>query len=399
MLDSRLFVVEMNKSVFVGFVIMLFLLVSSFVDATAITPYYSYSSGTSQYYSVVFDNELEAAVGAVIDIQNTASEPLTKVTFEIPGRNIRLINALQEVNTSSHSYYSYRYEAKYYSLNKSVEQLSNSAKYTVNLDVPINPGGQGTITIYYKAQGMAERSLGVNKFAFKTVKIPFDVNTVRVSLNVQPDMQIKGFKSTVINLPNLAVAESFSAKGIASKPLAEFSSNVRYQNSGFVKSAFALDPWEGFVVAGDYSKSWFALYWQKVLLWSLVGVSAIIAFIVAVRLFFKKLQSGKSAIANSVLVSLGNGVVSLILLSVLAYFLRSDMLFLTLMLITVVLSVFLPTVYIGAKHGPSFAVLTFLLSLLLVSVAVVVSVFILAATTTPIYYYSVPSILAVQEIV
>lgn len=276
--------------------------------------------GQSQYYSVVFDGEGEAAVAVKYAIQNSGEEDIKKIVLEIPGSSIRMINAVQEVygkdektcnlwedacvkkdsegvclkyerNCSSWAYQPVRYNPIYHTLKPQTERLSNSVKYTFELSESIVPQGSSSIVLYYKATGYAKKGLGVFKFKFETIKSNFDVNQVRVAVNVQEGFYLKGgdaktqYQRQAFDFSALESAGEL--KGVESSSIGSFSQNIIYQQ-GYVKQTSGLDPWESFTVEGRYSSSRFLLNLKLIAIFLAVAAGIILAIWLAVKKIIKK---------------------------------------------------------------------------------------------------------------
>ncbi len=400
---------------------------ASFMPASY-DPYPYPYSGTSQYYSVIYDNEQEAAVAAYITVQNPGPGNMTQLTMEIPGNNVRLVNAIQEFREASkycsnwqdvctslsgdlcESYSRkclswstnyYNSNPSYYSLDRSVEQLSFSAKYTVSLEKPVAEGETATLILYYKSSGTASESLGVSRFSFETVKIPYDTQTVRVAVNAQPDVRLKGSTSKVRSLPNFDMAASFASKGIESTELSTLSNSIRYQ-LGYVKQAYSLDPWESFVVKGSYSSSWLALYWPKLLMWVAIGAAAIVAAVLLISFIVRKLREGSRNILPKMLLAAFSGtmlslfllIISLVLLSIsrFGYYGWPLSLLLLLFVFLLVFAALLgPSIYLGIRHGFAIGMVTFLITIITTIVLVVGLFFLLMLLSPPAVLYGIVS--------
>src|SRR3990167_521879 len=213
------------------------------VSATEIAepyPYYPQQpvSQTQQFYTVVFDNEGEAAVAAKFSIYNKDKSPTSSLTLQIPG-NVRIINVLQEAKSLTNQCVEYKsvctagtervctqyfpdgtcktYETihnpclhqeqqcirsqqnygwpyTYHPIKYTQEILSKSTLFTFTLPVDTD---EPTILLYYKAQGYDQKSAGVWHANFETAKISDDTEHVRVALNVIPDLHLKGGKASV----------------------------------------------------------------------------------------------------------------------------------------------------------------------------------------------------------
>ncbi len=362
--------------------------------------------GQSQYYSVVFDEEGEAAVAAKLVLQNSSLNELSKVKIEIPGTNIRLIRAVQEAYEKEQYCIGWKqvctdeesngkclkYEKKcaswhwrpktwqpiYYTLEPQIDELSNSVQYTFDLKAPIQEQGQGAILLYYKVPNYAKKSGSLFRFKFETIKIPYDVNMVRVAINVQEGLYLKGGAAATQYRPNntSALKELTALEGVSSRSLSAFSQQITYAR-GYVKITSGLDPWESFKVEGIYAKSRFALYrWQ--VLGSIFGTLALIAGIGGLLWWLIKRsgkksasQSRKKAKANLLplkIIGAGTGsAVAVIVLLILSFLLigwinyhisyrYQTLPLLLIMLIAalfVLVIVFGPALYFGVKYGPA----------------------------------------------
>lgn len=281
--------------------------------------------GQNQYYSVVFDGEGEAAVAAKLVLQNNSKEEISSTIIEVPGTNIRMIRAVQEVyekekvcrywdqvcvEEGSQGCLKYerkctdwdwrirRWQPKYYTLEPKAEELSNSVKYTFDLQAPLQEQDESSLLLYYKAPGYAQKSRGVFNFVFETIKAPYDVNQLRVAVNVQEGLYLKGGKAKTQYRPNYSVAfkeMAPQAAGVESEAMRGFSQQIAYV-SGYVKTTSGLDPWESFKVEGKYAESRFALYQGAIIAWSLGGLiffgglGLLVWFLI--RRSRKKLQEG-----------------------------------------------------------------------------------------------------------
>ncbi len=428
----------MNKILSSLFVLLLFFnFFSANVLATDMIiekPYYPYnqnSFGTNQFYNVVFDGEGQAVVVVKINIQNLGKDAINDLTLEIPGKNVRIISSLQEFYEKEQrcSYYNYNcvtyakdaqctqydsngecvktekicikqdqqcaswynqtiYPPKYYNLEKTEEQLSESKRVKFKLDVAIKEQETTTLILYYKTDGLASENLGVFDFDFQTIKMNFDTQQVRVSVGVNPDLYFEGGEAKVNYQPNFAVfdkAELMSAKGIQSQELSDFSRNIEY-SYGYVKTAQGLDPWESFSVKGKYATSWFALQKWKIFSVSLVVLALIVGFILGiVRLLkFKKtslpIAVGFSSLASSILVTIVwfGGIKLLQLFSTFSYSSNSQMFILLLGLMWIILLLivlFAPSIYFGVKQGIIPAIICLLgtiMMLLIINVALAI---------------------------
>ncbi len=371
--------------------------------------------GQNHYYSVVFDEEGEAAVGAKLQVQNTGKEELKELVIEIPGKNIRMINIVQEVQTKQKRciYWAEKecmqweeYEGwpqKYYSVESKEEELSKSRKYTLKLPVPMEEQKTAVILLYYKVEDYAEKSLGTFDFDFETLKVGQDVNQIRVAVNVQEKLYLKGVEGEIeyrdsVEAPmaKLAVAE---ASGAESQQLQDFSNRLEWMN-GMVRTASGLDPWESFHVTGEYARSKLALYKGTI-----TGVAvALIAFITLMAYGIKRAASKRENKALEVSIAgIGSGFVLTLVWVVFGYMLKnlntwigyqySDLLAIFIVLMAAIISLVLlvgPALYIGYKAGAKYGFITAGVMLVTMVVLAIIIIVILALTTAkpePIIYY------------
>ncbi len=262
----------------------------------------------NQYYSVVFDGEGEAAVNAKLSLENVdADESINEIMVEIPGDEIRMIKAIQEMPTRQRQcrrwepvpmpieyeedsmaipqstnkrcleWYPYISGPRYYTLKFEKEQLSKSVQFTFSLPEPVLPQEAISILLYYKASGYVQEKAGLFRFNYETLKMPYDVETVRVAIDVQEGLYLEGGEAktdyrpspTTYSLQNAPLA----LEGVQNEVASKFSREIQYA-PGYTKNTSGLDPFESFIVEGKYATSQFAL--QK---WFIIGVIIIFVFV------------------------------------------------------------------------------------------------------------------------
>jgi hypothetical protein len=252
--------------------------------------------GTNQmFYTVIFDNEGEAAVAAKIQIQNTNTLTTNRLTIEIPG-NVRLINAIQEEHLNEIDYnYRYRNNFKYHPVRYTTERLSKSTIYTFTLPIKSEQFETTTLILYYKAT-YADKSMGIWYADFETAKFGYDIHNVRTSINVIPELKLKGTTTRVDYQPNFAVASVKITEAAQSAELSDFSRNIEY-SQGYTKRTQVLDPWESFHVEAEYSESTFLLYKGRI-----SGMSGIILILAAAIFFFlNKIKNKKPCKSSAIM--------------------------------------------------------------------------------------------------
>ncbi|TRZ80893.1 hypothetical protein D4R86_03520 [bacterium] len=264
--------------------------------------------GQSQYYSVIFDGEGEAAVNAKLNLENIdIDKNIDKFMVEIPGNDVRMIKAIQEISAQSRQcrrwepipmpmdyeegsitmpqsisqqcieWYPDASGPRYYTLKFEKEQLSKSVQFTFNLPEPVLPQETISILLYYKASGYVQEKMGISYFNYETLKVPYDVESVRVAINVQEGLYLEGGEAKTDYLPSSTTYSLQKAplalEGVQDVAISNFSRDIQYV-PGYTKSTSGLDPLESFIVEGKYAKSQFAL--EK---WFIIGVVIIFVFV------------------------------------------------------------------------------------------------------------------------
>ena len=332
----------MFKKLLLSFATFLFLFaLAGSVQATTILPVPpddSSSTGSKthdQYYSVVFDGEGEAAVIAKLNVVNLTSLSMNAVNLDIPGKSLRLINTVQETQARSCARYSYdkydiykpsttceqystTYSANYYTLKPDVQKLKNVFSLTINLKQSIEPQSSTTIFLYYKVTGYVRSTLGMHNFNFETIKSNFDIDSVRVAVNVQEGFRIRGSSAKTNYAPNFTpLASEKSLQGSTDSNIQAFSSRIS-RETGFVKQTQSLDPGENFVVKGSYASSVWLLYLQDVINIIIVIVLAVLGVLAVLRWRGRKLNTSFTNIHPLVQV-VGSSIVSSVTLIVVSY--------------------------------------------------------------------------------
>jgi len=224
--------------------------------------------GQEHSYSVVFRGNKEAIVYAKIVLKNTSKDALRQFVFQIPKVTPSEMIVYQTTypTVQNNNYYgSDRYPI--YN-NNNINQytkldFSNSGSiYTAKLARPVYENGSSTIVIAYAAKGYVTNTLGLYKFKFETIKVPSRISSLRVSVDVDSELYLKGKKSSV-NYNDSDTSDYLSAMPTTkSFSSAEMDSLVRGIGSyGSVnKSANNLASYESLIVKGEYSKSSLRLY-------------------------------------------------------------------------------------------------------------------------------------------
>lgn len=254
------------------FLVIFFLLMSTKVLA---------GNETIQYYSVVYDKEREAAVVAKLTYLNRGKDEIKNLKLEIPGSTVRIISAVQEQtqtktqsNCSRYDYNSsldqsgerrcleysesqatpsYTYVLLDTDSSKLASQGSSST-LDLTLKQPIASQKTGTVILYYKTQGMATKVWNGYQYNFDTIKSSYDIDKVRVAINVTDDLYIKETATGQTNyLKDITTATgSLSTAEFKTNASLSQTSNLVQESPGVIKETTSLDPNENFRVEGKY---------------------------------------------------------------------------------------------------------------------------------------------------
>ncbi|MBI2268047.1 MAG: hypothetical protein HYU80_01205 [Candidatus Blackburnbacteria bacterium] len=251
--------------------------------------------GQSHYYTVVFRNNGEAVVYSKFVLVNPEESSLSTFSFEVPkvvpsdlvifqqklrGYCLRYdpvdsVKCIEEQEPDYRNYY-YGQGAQYQKIQ--YEKIGNTYKF--DLPDPVNPNTTGALIIAYIAKGYAKEELGAFKFDFETLKVDSRIESVRVAVDVDSDLYLKGKKASVNYTESTvaSIAEFESSVGVVDRVASQIGSY-----GALVKESKGLAPSESFSVRGEYSDSLFKLYLRS------IGLSvAIIAAIIFVLVLFKR---------------------------------------------------------------------------------------------------------------
>ena len=227
----------------------------------------------NQYYDVVFDAEGEAAIIAKLSFQNVTAEPISSLELNIPGNPVRILNIVQEDPnidcittttsgaTSSQSVYKSQYpyvcDPVYAAVKYDKTATADELDLKISLAKNIDPQGSTTLIISYKATGYVTKNRGIYKFSYQTIKSNFDIDNVRVAVNVSEELYLKEGKAKTNYTSNQKAVDSVATTAsFGSAPaLMSVSRSIEYKDEGFYKATSGLDPNENFVVEGKYYES------------------------------------------------------------------------------------------------------------------------------------------------
>ncbi len=281
--------------------------------------------GQSHFYTVIFRGNGEAITYAKIAITNPDEKPLTEFSFEIPKVAPSEIAMYQmklpqtcvrydykfNYDNSAQTCLEYRdpdYAQRYYSYGYSIGQAEyqkiqytkSGNLYRLTLPTQVEPYKSTAIIVAYAAKGYVNESLGLYKFNFETLKVPSRIQEIRVAVDVDSDLLLKGKKSSVnYNTIGLESRSSFSAPSTISNSSLDSVVGQIGSYGPSIKEAKNLAPNESFIVKGEYATSWFRLYLSSILL-TIFIIVAIFAGIYFWAKFLKKRGGQNGQIGSGV---------------------------------------------------------------------------------------------------
>jgi len=286
-----------RKLIFVSLIII-FLLVDF---AQLVFAQEEFLFGQGQFYTVIFRGNGEAIVYGKLVLNNPNEEPLTDFSFEIPKVSPTELVLYQmkfplecvrydyrlpgqpcvEWQEPDYYYYSHRQGKAEY---QKIQYTKSGNLYRFSLPNPVEPHKSTAIIVGYAAKGYVKESFGLFKFNFETIKVDSRIEEIKVVVDVDTDLFLKGKKAEVnYGLPKDEIA---FPQTISSRSLDSLVGTIgRY--GPLVKEAKNLAPNESFIVKGEYAKSWFRLYLSSILIVIVILVLIFAGFYFLQR-FFKK---------------------------------------------------------------------------------------------------------------
>jgi hypothetical protein len=254
--------------------------------------------GQKHYYSVIFRGNTEAIVYARMVVTNLESSPLREISFEMPKVTPTEMVAFQQKSSDYYGsdYYNYNNNVSQY---QKIHHTQSLRGYRLPLPYSIATNQSSTILIAYAAKGYVKESFGLYSFDFETLKVPSRVEEVRVAVDVDSDLLLKGKRSEVNystnELKSLGAPSAISASGA---DFGRVSNNIGYSGS-LVKDARNLAPSESFIVKGEYAKSWSRLYLNSIVT-TLVIIVVILLGLFYLNKFFRRRQARLKEESNEV---------------------------------------------------------------------------------------------------
>ncbi len=264
--------------------------------------------GQNHFYTVIFRGNGEAITYAKIAITNPDEKPMTEFSFEVPKVSptemaiyqMKLPQECQNYNYNdparpclqyrdpdyAQQYYYYGYsngKAEY----QKIQYTKSGNLYKFTLPTPVEPYKSTAIIVAYAAKGYVNESVGLYKFNFETLKVPSRIQEIRVAVDVDSDLLLKGKKSSVnYNTIGLQSSELSAPSAISGRSLDNVVGKIGSYGP-LVKEAKNLSPNESFMVKGEYATSWFRLYFSSILLTILIIVAVFVGIYFLAR-FLKK---------------------------------------------------------------------------------------------------------------
>jgi len=264
--------------------------------------------GQIHSYKVVFRGNGEAVVLARLVIKNPEETSLTKFSFELPNAAANEMSIYQEkrsrycaeydYNSSPKiclrwqdpdyaSYYGYDYSQK--AVYKKVDYLNSGDLYSMDLPYTVDPEKSTALVISYSSKDYVdEKFMGLFSFNFESLKVNSRISEVKVTVDVDSDLYMKGKKSQV----QYSDGEYLGEIASATSGEADLSSVVSKLSSygPLYKTAKELSPNESFIVSGEYAKSKIRLYLSSIVM----GVFVITFLFLAAYFLHKFLQKRQS---------------------------------------------------------------------------------------------------------
>lgn len=265
--------------------------------------------GQKHSYSVVFRGNGEAITYAKIVIPNREEQVLSEFSFEIPKVSPSEMIMYQmklppecvrynytDPNNPCVEYRDpdYGQDYYYYASGQTAEYIRikyTQSGNTYNLTLPnaVEPSKSTAIIISYATKGYVDNNFGLYKFNFETIKVNSRIQSVRVAVDVDSDLLLKGKQSSVNyneGAEAMPMAKLGDSSAISSRELDRVVSNIGISGA-LIKESKSLAPNESFNVRGEYAKNWFRLYLNEII----IAVLVIIVIIFLIYLISKYISS------------------------------------------------------------------------------------------------------------
>jgi hypothetical protein len=265
--------------------------------------------GQKHSYSVVFRGNGEAITYAKLVIPNQEEQALTEFSFEIPKVDVSEIIMYQmklppecirynytDPNNPCVEYRDPDYGQDYYYYGSGQTAEYTRIKYTksdniYNLKLPnlVETNKSTAIILSYATKGYVNESFGLYKFNFETIKVNSRIQNIRVAVDVDSDLLLKGQQSFVNYNETgfVPMAKLGDSSAVSSRELDRVVSSIGSYGS-IIKESKSLASNETFNVKGEYAKNWFRLYLTEIIITIIV-----IVIIISIIYFISKYISAK----------------------------------------------------------------------------------------------------------
>jgi len=253
---------------------------------------------------------------------------LSEFSFEIPNVDVSEIIMYQmklpkecvrynytDPNNTCVEYREPDYGQDYYYYGNSQQAEYTKIKYTktdnkYNLTLPnsVEPNKATALIISYATKGYVNQNFGLYKFNFETIKVPSRIQSVKVAVDVDSDLLLKGQQSSVTynEVSNMSMAKLGDSSAVSSRELDSLVSNIG--NSGsIIKESKSLAPNETFNVKGEYAKNWFRLYLNEMI----IAILIIFVIIILIYLISKYINSRSRNKLNNTQENIDNKLINL----------------------------------------------------------------------------------------
>lgn len=286
-------------------VLLLFVLLSIAGGAQAQTELFF---GQNHFYTVIFRGNGEAIIYAKLAITNPDEKPLTEFSFEVPKASPTEIVMYQMKLPQECARYNYNYPTSpcleyrdpgyaqqyyYYGYSngqaeyQKIQYTKSGNLYRFTLPTPVEPYKSTAIIVAYAAKGYVDESAGLYTFNFETLKVPSRIQEIRVVVDVDSDLLLKGKRATVnYNSLGIASERASAPQAISSRDLDKVVGSIGSYGP-IVKEAKNLAPNESFIVKGEYATNWFRLYLGSIVL-SFLIVAGIFVGVYFLAKFLKR---------------------------------------------------------------------------------------------------------------
>lgn len=271
--------------------------------------------GQDHAYSVNFRGNGEAVISGRIIFANTQTQSQDQLVFRVPKVIPQDIIAYQVIKEpqcvryaylnqdtispnqplgsnrcleyDQPSYYDYWYGKTSY---KRAKTIFEGDTLTVLLPQSISPERSGSILVYFRAVGYANKTFsGSYEYSFETLQANEFVRSLMVGISTDDPYKLRGVQSNVNYRFSTTQILDSAEQSIDSSAKINEAFNSYYQQIGsgqIVKQSTDLQPLESFVVSGSYADSFVKLYAKEIV----VVPSLIIGIVIGIAILTFWLQ-------------------------------------------------------------------------------------------------------------